>query len=303
VLHIPPADDYQITVDSIECAGEDSLHVAFTICNHFKRGSIPSGLRVSFYDADPTYAGAHLLGPVFSTTEANPDKCASYECFIKRTTTGKVFAVVNENGQNTGDFPGIFYEEARFDNNKDTSEIAPFLVNIIPADTSIARLTSIPLSPQISGGRAITYQWEPIQYLSCSDCPSPVASPEKTTVYQLTIQNEYACTATGTVSIKVYSGGRVNIPNGFTPNNDGHNDVFYILGGREVSKLKDFSIFNRWGQKVFQVQNAEANDPKSGWNGLLNGKPAEPGTYVYFVIIEFTDGRTELFKGTVVLVR
>ena len=303
VLHIPPADDYQITVDSMECAGEDSLHVAFSICNNYKRGSIPVGLRVSFYDADPTEAGANLLGPVFSTAEANPAKCASYECFIKRTTTDKVFAVVNENGQNTANFPGIFYEEARFDNNKDTTAVTPFLVNITPADTSIPRLTSVQLYPQISGGQPITYRWEPIQYLSCMDCPSPVATPKTTTEYQLTVQNAFACTATGTVSIKIFSGGRVNIPNGFTPNNDGHNDVFYILGGEEVKTLKDFSIFNRWGQKVFQVQNAEANDPKSGWTGLLNGKPADPGTYVYFVNIEFADGRTELFKGTVILIR
>ena len=53
VLHVPVADDYRIHMDSLVCAGEDSLHVSFTLCNHFKRGSIPKGLRVSFYDADP----------------------------------------------------------------------------------------------------------------------------------------------------------------------------------------------------------------------------------------------------------
>ena len=100
VLHIPPADDFRIDLDSLDCAGTDSLHAAFTICNDFKRGSIPKGLRVSFYDADPTEADAHLLGPVFTTAEANPGTCAVYECFLKRTPTGKVFAVVNENGQN-----------------------------------------------------------------------------------------------------------------------------------------------------------------------------------------------------------
>jgi gliding motility-associated-like protein len=119
----------------------------------------------------------------------------------------------------------------------------------------------------------------------------------------LTVQNKYACTATGIADIKTFSGGKVNIPNGFTPNNDGRDDVFYILGSEDVKLIKDFSIFNRWGQKVFQVTNAEANDPKFGWSGFLNGKPADTGTYVYIVSIAFTDGTSQLFKGTVTLIR
>ncbi len=302
-LHIPVADDYRVQIDSLVCAGEDSLHISFTLCNLFKRGSIPRGLRVSFYDADPHEANAHLLGPVFSTAESNPAACVSYESFLQRSTTGQVFAFVNPNEQDTTGFPGIFYDETSFVNNKDTMVSTPFLLSISPADTSIARTSAVQFFPQISGGRAIFYKWEPAEFLSCADCPSPVARPDQTIKYQLTVQNEYACTASATTSVKVFSGGRVNIPNGFSPNGDGHNDVFYILGGPEVKMLKDFSIFNRWGQKIFQVGNAEPNDPGFGWNGTLNGQPAEPGTYVYFVTVVFTDGTAESFKGTVTLLR
>jgi len=303
VLHIPVADDYRIKLDSLVCAGEDSMHVSFTLCNLFKRGSIPKGLRVSFYDADPGEAGAHLLGPVFSTTEPNPAGCASYESFFQRSTTGRVFAFVNPNEKDTTGFPGTFYDEVSFTNNQDTISSAPFLVSISPADTSIARLSTIQFTPEISGGRASLYKWEPAEFLSCTDCPNPVSRPDQTISYQLTVQNEYACTATTTASIKVFTGGKVNIPNGFSPNGDGHNDVFYILGGQEVKMLKDFSIFNRWGQKIFQVNNAQANDPGFGWNGLLNGQPAEEGTYIYYVTIVFTDGTSQLYKGTITLLR
>ena len=303
VLNVPASDDYRIHMDSLVCAGEDSMHVSFTLCNLFKRGNIPKGLRVSFYDADPVEAGAHLLGPVFSTSEANPATCASYESFLRRTTTGQVFAFVNPNEQDTTGFPGNYYDEVSFANNKDTMASTPFLVSISPGDTSISKLTSIQFNPQISGGQATQYKWEPAQFLSCADCPSPVARPEQTITYQLTVENAYACTAEASTSVKVFSGGLVNIPNGFSPNGDGHNDVFYILGGPEVKMMKDFSIFNRWGQKIFQVTNAEANDPGFGWNGTMNGKPAEPDTYVYFVTIVFTDGTTHLYKGTVTLLR
>jgi gliding motility-associated-like protein len=303
VLRIPIVDDYRVHVDSVACAGNDSLHVSFTLCNDFTRGSIPDGMRVFFYDADPTGPHANLLQPVFTTTNTNSDTCASYETSIQHPATGKIFAIVNENLQNAASYPGIFYDEVQFDNNQDTAPVIAFGVNITPADTTVNRLSPVPLYPQVSGGRAISYQWEPLQYLSCSDCSIPVATPDTRIEYQLTVQNEYACKATGTVSIKLFSGGRVNIPNGFSPNGDGHNDVFYILASEDVKLLKNFSVFNRWGQKVFQVEDAEANDPRFGWNGLLNGKPAEPGTYVYFVTILFADGKTELFKGTVTLVR
>jgi gliding motility-associated-like protein len=199
--------------------------------------------------------------------------------------------------------PGVFYDEARYDNNVDTGTVIPFSVTLSPSDTSITRLSAIQLIPQYSGGYPGMYQWEPVQYLSCSDCPSPVATPPSSIEYRLTVRNEYGCVATGTTSIKTFSGGKVNIPNGFTPNNDGHNDVFYVLGSEDVKLIKNFSIFNRWGQKVFEVTNAEANDPKSGWNGLLNGKPADTGTYIYFITIAYGNGSTEVFKGTVTLIR
>ena len=96
----------------------------------------------------------------------------------------------------------------------------------------------------------------------------------------------------------------MSIPNAFTPNHDGKNDVFYILGNNEVQMVKSFQIFDRWGQAIFNTSNTAANDPSYGWKGTVSGgKEANSGTYVYVVNVEFKDGHTEVFKGTVVLVR
>jgi gliding motility-associated-like protein len=303
ILHIPPVDDYRVHLDSLDCSGADSLHIAFTLCNGFIRGNIPTGLRVFFYDADPSGNHAHLLEPVFTTGAANSANCDSFETFILRPTTGKLFAIVNEDLQNTANYPGTFYEEVAYDNNQDEKPVNEFRVYINPGDTTVNPMNPVQLYPVVSGGRAVNYKWEPLQYLSCADCSSPVVTPETRTEYQLTIQNDYACKATGTAIIKLFSGGRVNIPNGFTPNGDGHNDIFYVLANADIKILKNFAVYNRWGQKVFQVENAEANDPRFGWNGSLNGKPAEPGTYVYYITVLFVDGTTQLYKGTVTLVR
>ena len=212
VLSVPASDDYRIHMDSLVCAGEDSMHVSFTLCNLFKRGNIPKGLRVSFYDADPVEAGAHLLGPVFSTSEANPATCASYESFLQRTTTGHVFAFVNPNEQDTTGFPGIIMMKSVLSNNKDTMVIHSFSGEHLPCRYQHIPITSIQFNPQISGGQATLYKWEPAQFLSCADCPSPVARPEQSITYQLTVQNAYACTARLRASVKVFSGGLVNIP-------------------------------------------------------------------------------------------
>jgi gliding motility-associated-like protein len=87
-------------------------------------------------------------------------------------------------------------------------------------------------------------------------------------------------------------------PNAFTPNKDGKNETFKILN---TSQLRDYrlSVFNRWGQKVF-----ETRDYSMGWDGSINNTPGEPGTYVWFCVFKKPDETryTEL-KGTVLLLR
>jgi len=63
VIDIPPADDFTIAISTIDCAGKDSVHASFTLCNNFKRGTIPAGLQVTFYDADPQYSRGSPAGP------------------------------------------------------------------------------------------------------------------------------------------------------------------------------------------------------------------------------------------------
>jgi gliding motility-associated-like protein len=94
----------------------------------------------------------------------------------------------------------------------------------------------------------------------------------------------------------VYEKPVLFIPNAFSPNGDGVNDVFYVYG----SGFKEFylAIFNRWGQLVF-----EAEDPRSGWNGTLNGKEMEQAVYVYYLKAAFDDLTVRTFKGSLTLLR
>lgn len=90
---------------------------------------------------------------------------------------------------------------------------------------------------------------------------------------------------------------RVNIPNAFTPNKDGHNDVFKIQVGKDIIGM-EMTIFNRIGTKVYQT-----NDIQAGWNGQFKNRDCEIGTYQYMVQIKYRNNTTEMFKGDVTLIR
>ena len=97
------------------------------------------------------------------------------------------------------------------------------------------------------------------------------------------------------------SQGFVYIPNTFTPNRDGKNDVFYVKG-RGVGLIKSMKIFNRWGEMVFEKTNFEIDDRSAGWNGFYKGMLAPVGTYVYFAEMECEGEEPFSMKGTVTIV-
>lgn len=178
-------------------------------------------------------------------------------------------------------------------------------VNPLPAVASdqvfsVAHGQSIILTPALSGDVA-TYSWSPAAGLSATGIADPVADPENTIDYQLTVTTAEGCKDSG--SIEVYVFIPLNIPSAFTPNGDGRNDVFYVLGGPAGLIIKELAVFDRWGVRVFQAHDAPAGDRSYGWNGQEGGSPAPAGTYVYILSVRLPDGRQQQSKGTVLLIR
>ena len=161
----------------------------------------------------------------------------------------------------------------------------------------------LPLAALTNGGTPTAVAWTPATGLSCVDCLEPVLTPPYTQQYQVVVRNQYNCIDTAYALIKTYTGGEVNIPSAFTPNGDGRNDVFFIMGGKDVQSIKHLSIFSRYGSTVFESSDALPNEPSLGWDGTIHGTPAEPGAYIYMALVTFTGGRQQLYKGTLVLIR
>ena len=76
-----------------------------------------------------------------------------------------------------------------------------------------------------------------------------------------------------------------------------------IYATQDVKTIKNFQIYDRWGESVYGLTDFSPNDPASGWNGTFQSKALNPGVYVYFAEIEFIDGYIEMFKGDVTLVK
>jgi gliding motility-associated-like protein len=173
-------------------------------------------------------------------------------------------------------------------------------LQILPGDSTIAPGDTVQLSTVFTGysiDSIKAYSWSPATGLSCIDCASPVASPyAEQNTYTLIVTYNQGCVDTASININVNGKTPVYIPNAFTPNGDGVNDVWMVFG----TGIKDIKVlvFDRWGEKVF-----ESNDQSIGWDGSYRGQLETPGVYPYVVQIVYLSGESESRQGSLTLIR
>ena len=181
------------------------------------------------------------------------------------------------------------------------------LVNPLPQVTLPSTMTmqaGFPVTiPAEYSNNVIDYTWTPDATLNCNDCPQPIASPKFNTNYTVAFVDSNGCRNTGQVQIIVIcKDANVFIPNTFSPNGDGTNDVFYVRG-RGLDRVKSLRIFNRWGEVVFEQQQFPVNNPAFGWNGKYKGRNALPDVYVYQVEVFCDNSQLIRFEGNVALIQ
>ena len=163
------------------------------------------------------------------------------------------------------------------------------------SDTVIAGGSSLPMAPVI-GGDIASYQWSPALGLSNVTVADPVARPLGTTEYTLEVVTFEGCRALASAKVEVYYD--VQMPGAFTPNGDGHNDVFRIPPVVPVH-IRKLAVYNRYGAMVFLTKNVSV-----GWDGTINGIAQPAGAYVWEVEYDNpVTRRVEKKKGTLVLIR
>jgi gliding motility-associated-like protein len=168
--------------------------------------------------------------------------------------------------------------------------------------TVVGQGESVQLSASAVSGAtgSITYEWTAGSgTIACASCANTTATPgADTTLYVITATDSFGCSATATVSVTMIYAKEVLIPNAFSPNGDGENDVFRLTG-RNIATFELY-IYDRWGNEMFAMEDINLN---KGWDGTHRGTDCELGVYVYYALVTFTDGTEQLFKGNVTLVR
>ena len=113
------------------------------------------------------------------------------------------------------------------------------------------------------------------------------------------------CGDSSIVTIEVNKQQTIFVPDAFSPNGDGTNDIFTVYGSTDVSRIKTFMVFDRWGEMVHIGEDFEPNsiDPANGWDGTFRGQAMNPAVFVYYAEIELANGETVIRKGDVTLIR
>lgn len=219
---------------------------------------------------------AGIGSPYSYITNTSPDKTTIYEPIVKDTITN----CSSVQGSDTLVVSVI--------------EVPELVFNVIIPDTIIIGDT---VYIEIDSNPNFNYLWSPDQNISCTECANPYIQPliSGENEYVLVVNDIYGCSTQDTViGIFVHEEYTFGLPAAFTPTSDGSydpngvNDVIKV-DGWGIKELVEFSVFDRWGKKVFTSQ-----DINIGWDGTFEGEPQAVGTYTYYIkIIQWDDVSAE----------
>ncbi len=147
-----------------------------------------------------------------------------------------------------------------------------------------------------------TITWKPLLDTAAAGRNYQQFFPLQSWKIHVTVIDSNGCVAVDEVLVKVDQTRHVFIPNIIDPNS-AENGVITVFGGRDVAAVETFRVFDRWGALVFEALNFQPNDLSKGWTGKQNNQLVSPGVYVYYAMVKFIDGETELFKGDVTVFR
>ena len=277
---LPPGTYYAVVENTAGCSQVDTVSIelslvsvtvtqdSFKLCN----GETAS-LEVQDPNANPSwYLNGELVG-TGSPLDVNPTVSGTY-----------VAQVTNADGCET-------YDTVQVD-------VIQVDVSVSATDTLIYKGQTTELS---AGDGFVSYEWTPDDgSLNDNNLANPTAMPQQTTTYTVMVTDTNGCTAEKSITIEVQNTACdepfIYLPNAFSPNGDGKNDVLYLRG----LNLTDIylAVYNRWGQMVF-----ETRDQDVGWDGTFNGEPVVPDVYGYYLRVRCDNGQEFFKKGNITVLK
>ena len=176
----------------------------------------------------------------------------------------------------------------------------------LAADTIRINLGESVVLPAAVNQADALINWTPAEYLDDPSSASPVATPFQSADFVIEVTDMAGCVKLDTtvVIVTIDRERGLYIPNAFTPDGSGHNDVFRVRANNAaVTQLAAFRVFDQNGNLVFERKDCDPGDPACAWDGTFRGKDTRPGVYVYQINVEFVDGKIIPKEGDVTLIR
>ncbi len=187
------------------------------------------------------------------------------------------------------------------DTTTQTIYVDPLPIVTMPGQITVQAGSPVTI-PATYSPNTISWLWSPAAGLSCTNCPTPDAGPKFNTYYQVYFTDDNGCSNKGAVQVIVIcKNANLFMPNTFSPNGDGSNEIFYPRG-KGLERVKTLRIFNRWGEVVFEKRDFPVNDANAGWNGTFKGKKPIADVYVYQVEVFCENGEIISLNGNIALI-
>ena len=177
----------------------------------------------------------------------------------------------------------------------------PFVV--LPEDTTIQLGQTLRIEAVTNLTSWASLQWSPLPDSLNPNSLVQTWQPAATQLYSLTLTDTLGCSATASILVRISRELDVFVPNVFSPDGDGFNDVWLIGAGPSIGDLSEVAVFDRWGNEVYYWDNRIRLADWPGWDGRAgSGDEVEVGVYVYYVRVKRMDGEELILKGDVTVV-
>ncbi|MBL0308190.1 MAG: gliding motility-associated C-terminal domain-containing protein [Bacteroidetes bacterium] len=330
IIHQPSEIKVQPTITPVGCSEQSSGSVELAVSG----GVGP--YRFSWDNQDST-AAIHQLNPGdYSVVITDQKRCAISKTFSVLTAQ-PVNVIGNAHNTScpgvnngrielsvTGGVPGYTFEWNNGQTSKDMKQLSEGSYSVKVSDsrgcqtlTDFTITYDYDLTIQASDDASIVsgqtadiwvaanndhrnkYTWTPAASVVCDECKDTRAFPQESTTYTVQVVDMNGCRATDTLRVEVRKvTDNIFLPNAFTPNNDGNNDVLQLFGDMSDVRQMNFVLFNRLGEKVY-----ETDDHGFQWDGSYRGETSPMGVYRYMMHLVFADGTGKDLQGSVTILR
>ncbi|MBK8555042.1 MAG: gliding motility-associated C-terminal domain-containing protein [Lewinellaceae bacterium] len=295
LVNAPGTYTLQITNNNNGCTSSTSVQVT-------NDPSVPTGFQLSVQDV-PCFGDNNGFIYITGIDGGTPPFFFS--------VNGSVASATAQFSQLGAGSYAILLEDAHgclLDTTVNIMEPAELLVEL-GDDQSIQLGASVSVEAIIAATTTPVRSWvwspaAPCADTSAANCLSYETIPQNSYIQRITVTDENGCVAEDQVLIQVRKDRYIYVPSIFNPDSDNPiNSLLMIHGNISIDRVKSWSVYDRWGELVWNAENFQPDDPTFAWDGRLKGSPLTPGVFVWVAEVIFVDGETLFFTGDTTLFR